>query len=33
MDLRKIGWEYVDWVHLLQDRGKLQGLVNIIMNL
>jgi hypothetical protein len=20
MDLREIGWEYVDWIHLAQDR-------------
>jgi hypothetical protein len=22
MDLREIGWEVVDWMHLAQDRGQ-----------
>jgi hypothetical protein len=33
MDLRKIGWEFVDWMHLTQDRDQWRDLVNIIMNL
>jgi hypothetical protein len=33
MDLREIGWEDVDEIHLIQDRGQCQALVSIIMNL
>jgi hypothetical protein len=33
MDLREIGWEGVDWIHLTQDRDKWKALVNTIMNL
>jgi hypothetical protein len=33
MDLRKIGWEVVDWVHLAQDRDQWWVLVNTVMNL
>jgi hypothetical protein len=33
MDLQKIRWEGVDWVHLTQDRVKWEGLVNMIMNM
>jgi hypothetical protein len=33
MDLRKIGWEGIDWIRLAQDRDQLQALVNTIMNL
>jgi hypothetical protein len=32
MDLREIGWEGVDWIHLGKDRNWWQTLVNIIMN-
>jgi hypothetical protein len=32
MDLREIGWEGVDWIHLAQDRDQWQALVNMIMN-
>jgi hypothetical protein len=28
MDLREIGWENVDWIHLVQDRNQWQALVN-----
>jgi hypothetical protein len=28
MDLREIGWEGVDWMHLAQDRDKWQALLN-----
>jgi len=31
MNLRKIGWQGVGWMHLDQDRD--QALVNIVMNL
>jgi hypothetical protein len=33
MDLKEIGWEVVDWMHLAQDRGQCRALVNMIMNL
>jgi hypothetical protein len=33
MDLREIGWEGVDWIHLAQDRDQWWTLVNTVMNL
>jgi hypothetical protein len=33
MDLKKIGWEGVDWIHLGQDRYQWRDLVNTVMNL
>jgi hypothetical protein len=33
MDLREIGWEVVDWLHLAQDRDQWHALVNTVMNL
>jgi hypothetical protein len=33
MDLREIGWEGVEWMHLAQDRDQWQALVNVVMNL
>jgi len=33
MNLREIGWEGVDWIHLAQDREQWQALVNMVMNL
>jgi hypothetical protein len=33
MDLREIGWEDVDWVHLAQDRDQWRAAVNTVMNL
>jgi hypothetical protein len=33
MKLREMGWENVDWTHLVQNRGQWQALVNTIMNL
>jgi hypothetical protein len=32
MDLREIGWEGVDWLHLAQDRDWWRALVNAVMN-
>jgi hypothetical protein len=32
-DLREIGWEDVDWIHLAQDRYQWRALVNMAMNL
>jgi hypothetical protein len=33
MDLLKIEWEFVDWIHLAQDSDQWQTLVNMVMNL
>jgi hypothetical protein len=33
MDLRKKGWEGVDWMHLAQDRDQWRVLLNMVMNL
>jgi hypothetical protein len=32
-DIKEIGWEGVDWIHLAHDRGQWQGLVNTVKNL
>jgi hypothetical protein len=31
LDLRVIGWEGVDWLHLAQDRDQWRALVNTVM--
>jgi len=33
MDLWEIGWEGVDWIHLVQDRDHWWAVVNTVMNL
>jgi hypothetical protein len=33
MDLREIGWDYMDWIDLAQDRDQWRALVNTLMNL
>jgi hypothetical protein len=33
MDLRKIGWDGVDWMDMAQDRDKWRALVNTVLNL
>jgi len=33
MDLKEIGWEGVDWIHLTNDRGYWRVLVNTVMNM
>jgi hypothetical protein len=33
MDLRKIGWDGIDQIHLAQDRDQWRALVNMVMNL
>jgi hypothetical protein len=33
MDVREIGWEGVDWIHVAQDRDQWWGVVNTVMNL
>jgi hypothetical protein len=32
-DLREIGWEGVDWIHLAQDRDQWRTVGNMVMNL
>jgi hypothetical protein len=31
MDLKEMRWEGMDWIHMAQDRNKLQAVVNIII--
>jgi hypothetical protein len=33
MDLRVIGWDGVDWIHMAQDRDHWRALVNTVLNL
>jgi hypothetical protein len=33
MNLREVGWEDVDWMHLVQDTDQRWALVNIVTNL
>jgi hypothetical protein len=33
MDLGEIGWEGVEWMHLVEDRDQWRAVVNTIMNL
>jgi hypothetical protein len=33
MDVRDIGWEVVEWIHLAEDRDRWQALANTLMNL
>jgi hypothetical protein len=33
VDVREIGWEDVNWIHLAQDRDQWRALVNAVMNL
>jgi hypothetical protein len=33
MDLREIGWEGVDWMHLAEDKDQWWALVNMILSL
>jgi hypothetical protein len=33
MDLRRIGWNGIDWIDLAQDRDQWRALVNAVMNL
>jgi hypothetical protein len=33
IDLREIGWKYVDWVHLAQDRDQRRAVVNTVMKM
>jgi hypothetical protein len=33
MDLGEIGWECMEWIHLVQDMDRWRGLLNAVMNL
>jgi hypothetical protein len=33
IDLREIGWDGMDWVDLVKDRGQWRALVNTVMKL
>ena len=33
MDLREVGYGYMDWIWLAQDRDRWQTLVTVVMNL
>jgi hypothetical protein len=33
IDLVEIGCEFLDWIHLAQDRGQWRAVVNTVMNL
>jgi len=33
MDLREVGWEGMDWIHLVQDKVQWGALVNTVMNI
>jgi hypothetical protein len=33
MDLEDIGWGYVDWIRLTQDRDRRRAVVSAVMNL
>jgi hypothetical protein len=30
MNLREIGWEDVDWMHLIRDKDQWQAIVNVM---
>jgi len=32
MNLKEVGCEVVDWIHLAQDRGLWRALANMVMN-
>jgi hypothetical protein len=32
-DLKEIGWESVEWIHLAQDRDQWRAVVNTVMKL
>jgi hypothetical protein len=32
MDVTEVWWEFVDWMHLLQESDQWQALMNTVMN-
>jgi hypothetical protein len=32
-NLKEIGWESVEWIHVARDRGKCRALLNTVVNL
>jgi hypothetical protein len=32
MDLRELGWEGVDWMHVAPDRDQWRAVLNTVMN-
>jgi hypothetical protein len=32
VDLREIGWEGVDWIHVAQDRDQSQAVLSMVLN-
>jgi len=32
MDFEEVGWGGMDWIDLVQERGRWQALVNTVMN-
>jgi len=33
MDIEEIGWNYLDWIHVTEDRDKWRALANTFMDL
>jgi hypothetical protein len=33
VDLKEIGFECVDWIDVVQDKDRLQAIVNVVMHL
>jgi hypothetical protein len=33
IDVREIGWGFIDWIDLTQDRDQYRALMNKVMNL
>jgi hypothetical protein len=33
MDLKKVGWEGVDWIHVAQDRDRWRAFVTTVMSI
>jgi hypothetical protein len=33
MDHREVGWGYINWIYLAQDKGQWRALVNTVMDL
>jgi hypothetical protein len=33
MDFKEIGWEYMEWLHVAEDKNQWWALVNMVMTL